>query len=509
MATEESEALPQDGRGINWHKINVSPYKFKNILALDITQSINEHAHLCISGILNEIAAAENQDYVQTTNQNSPISLTYLDQIGNEKCLFQGVVTNIKQRIVSGLTYLDIEALSFSYLLDVKKISRSFQRDGEPYSYIFERVNDLARQYVPGLKDDVVRAEGNQDQQTTEHLIIQYQETDWGFLKRLASHFNLGLTPDITFDSPKVYIGLPPSQSSDDNNQKQQIGPEFKASAYQLKRDTGAYSIASSNNRKNSGASFSENDFTYCQAESLDALELGKQVNFLNLSWYIRTMHTYMDKSTIKNTYVLATEKGLMQDDLYNANLTGISLNGEVKAISKDLVQVHITDIDAEWDSGATWYFPYTTIYSSPDGSGFYCMPEVGDNIRINFSNQKEEDAVAVSSVNMTPSQRGKRDDPNTKILSTVHGKQVILTPGGIQIIANDNLLMTLSDEGGVNITSDKTIKLEAKEDIEIISTTSKVIVIGKEEVNLSQGGGTVSIKEDITVTGQKVKMQP
>jgi len=502
----ESEALPDEGRGINWHKVSFKPYEFKDILVIDLIQGINEHARLYISGILNEVATTKTQDYVQTTTQYSPVSLTYTDQAGNEQCLFKGVVTNIKQRIVAGLIYLEIEALSYSYLLDVKKISRSFQREQEPYSYIFKRINSLAREYVPGLKDDVVRAEGNQDEQTTGRLIIQHQESDWSFLKRLASHFNIGLTPDITFDSPKVYFGLPPAQSSQG---KAQEGPEFVAAAYQIKRDTAAYAVASSNCRKNSGITVSENDFTYIEAESLDVLKLGQQVSFKERSWYIKKMNTHMSKGIVKNTYILTTEKGLMEDDVYNKNLAGISLYGIVKDIAKDQVKVHITEIDAEWDDGTTWWFPYTTIYSSPDGSGFYCMPEVGDNIRINFQNKEEIQSVAVSSVNMTPSQRGKREDPNTKILSTVYGKQVILTPGGIQIIANGNLLMTLTDEGGVSIKSDKSIKLEAEKEIEITSLTDKVIVVGSEEVNLSQGGSTISIMKDITVSGQKVKMQP
>lgn len=514
------ETLPQDGRGINWHNIKFSPYEFKDILAFDLTQEMNEHARLYISGIVHEMATNQpaNRDYVQTTDQYSPVSLTYTDQNGKAHCLFQGVVTNIKQRIRAGLTYLDIEALSFSYLLDIKKISRSFQREGESYGYIFQRINRLAREYVPALQDDVVRAEGDEDQQITSRLIIQYQETDWMFLKRLASHFNLALTPDITFTSPKIYFGLPPAPSREYENQngfasgkhstQGETGPQFKASAYQIKRSTTAYAIASSNNRKNSGVSFSENDFTYCEAESLDVLKLGQPVTFQGLSWYIKSMHTHMDKGTVKNTYILATKKGLMEDDRYNENLPGISLHGIVKSIAKDQVKVHITDIDGEWDSGATWWFPYATVYSSPDGSGFYCMPEIGDNVRINFPNKQEAQSIAISSVNMTPSKRGKREDPNTKILSTVHGKQIILTPGGIQIISNGNLLMTLTDEGGVAIKSDKNIKLQAKKNIEIVSTTSKVTVLGQDEVNLSQGGGQISIKDAIVISGQKVKMQ-
>jgi len=507
MATSEEQS--NAGSAINWHHISFGPYKYKDILIVDLTQGVNEHGRLYIRCVLNEIPAdqASNQGYVQTTQEYSPVFLTYIDQSGTKQYLFQGIVTNIKQSIIAGLAYLDIEAFTFSYLLDVKKRNRSFQREQEPYSYVFQRINSLAREYVPGLKDDVVKATGNQDTQTTGRLIIQYQETDWCLLKRIASFFNISLMVDVTLNSPKVYFGLPPAPISKDG--KKEKPAELKVSTYQIRRDTGNYASSSSNSRKNSGIIVSENDFTYCEVESLEVLKLGQQVNFQGLSWYIKNIHTHMDKGIVKNIYILATEKGLMQDDLYNENLAGISLSGIVKSIAKDQVKVHITEIDAEWDSGATWWFPYTTIYSSPDGSGFYCMPEVNDNVRIYFQNKEEVQSVAVSSVNMTPSQRGKREDPNTKILSTVHGKQVVLTPSGIQIIANENLLMTLSDEGGVSIKSDKKIKMEAKDAIEITSTTSKIIAFGKEEVNLSQGGGKVVIKEDITVSGQKVRIQP
>ena len=518
---QEDNGSPADaGKAITWHKLHFSPYNFKDILEVKITQGINEHARLFISGTLTDAENQESKDYVQMTEKVTPVSLYYIDNAGADKCLFKGMVTNIRQRKMGGLKYLDIEAVSFSYQLDTKKHSRSFQRHQEPYSYVFQRVNDLAREYVDGLTDDVLAAQDSEANQQTNQLIIQYQESDWQFLKRVASFFNIGLTPDITFDTPKIYFGLPPEPQQEEANdqggqndstkKQEQQGPELNVSTYQIHRNTAKYAVSTENSRKNKGLTFSENDFTYCEAQSLDLLQLGQKVAFLEMTWYIQAIHTTMEKGAVNNTYTLTTQQGLMQDDLYNTNLAGVSLqNGVVKEVVKDEVRVHITDIDEEWDDGATWFFPYTTIYSSPDGSGWYCMPEIGDNVRIYFSNNKEVEAVAASSVNLSPSKRGARTDPDTKIISTVHGKQIILTPGGISIIANGNLLMTLTDDGGVNIKSDKKIILEAKEDIKITSKTSKVLVTGKNEINLSQGGGTISIKENIKISGNKVKMQP
>lgn len=226
------------------------------------------------------------------------------------------------------------------------------------------------------------------------------------------------------------------------------------------------------------------------------------------MTWYIRAIRTILEKGAINNIYTLSTKQGLMQDDLYNTKLAGISLHGIVREIVKDEVRVHVDEIDGAWDGGATRFFPYTTVYSSPDGSGWYCMPEVGDSVRIYFPNNKEEDSVAASSVNYIPTRRGQREDPDTKIISTVYGKQVIMTPGGIQIIANGNLLMTLSDDGGLTINSDKKIILNAVDDI-IINSQSRIEVKGKEKISLSQGCGTINITDTINIGGNQVKIQP
>ncbi|VBB09029.1 Hypothetical protein LUCI_4315 [Lucifera butyrica] len=509
---QEMADPPYTGKAITWHKLQFSPYPFKDILKIDIAQAVNQHARLFISGILDE-TASQQQDYIQQTVQPTPVALKYLDSTGTVQCLFRGIVTNIRQQTIAGLKHLDIEALSFSHLLDIQQHSRSFQGHREPYRYIFDQVNSLARQSIPNLSGNVLFAQDSEAGQITGGLILQYRETDWEFLKRLASRFNLGLVPDITFDSPKIYFGLPPAQPANQDNQatdqtNQQTGPELNAADYQIRRSTGDCAVSSGNSRKQSGRTFTENDFTYCEARSFDILPLGQTVSFLNKTWYIGAIHTWMENGVITSTYTLGTQQGLMQDDLYNNKLPGISLHGTVKEVVKDQVRVHIFEIDNTWDDGATWFFPYTTVYSSPDGSGWYCMPEVGDNVRIYFPNNKEAESVAVSSINLTPSQRGRREDPNTKIISTVHGKQVVLTPGGIQIIASDGLWMNLSDAGGMTIKSNKQIKLEAQEDIHINSQT-KILITGRQEIDLKQSGSNINMQDIIKMSGNQVKIQP
>ncbi|KAF6589054.1 phage tail protein, partial [Paenibacillus sp. EKM208P] len=78
---------------------------------------------------------------------------------------------------------------------------------------------------------------------------------------------------------------------------------------------------------------------------------------------------------------------------------------------------------------------PYSTVYSSPDGSGWYVMPEAGDQIRLYFPDEREQNAFAASSVDLASSDPVKRSDPAVKSISTKYGKQVVFKPGAVEII--------------------------------------------------------------------------
>lgn len=56
-------------------------------------------------------------------------------------------------------------------------------------------------------------------------------------------------------------------------------------------------------------------------------------------------------------------------------------------------------DMDDQLDANSNYWFPYSTIYASEDNTGWYCMPEIGDSIRIYFPSKKEEEGIAISSV--------------------------------------------------------------------------------------------------------------
>ncbi|WP_252238059.1 hypothetical protein [Clostridium sp. VAP51] len=65
--------------------------------------------------------------------------------------------------------------------MDLEKKSRSFQGEYLTYTEIFNTINKI---HNAQMIDYVTNSK------TIDNMIVQYNETDWEFLKRLASHFN-------------------------------------------------------------------------------------------------------------------------------------------------------------------------------------------------------------------------------------------------------------------------------------------------------------------------------
>ena len=134
-------------------------------------------------------------------------------------------------------------------------------------------------------------------------------------------------------------------------------------------------------------------------------------------------------------------------------------------------------------------------------------MPEVGDNIRLYFPDNDEKNGYVISSVNVQSKDSNKRSDPSVKSIGTKYGKEVVMKEGAVEIVGNGDLLMRLTDDGGIEIKSNKKIVLDAKEEIEINGGTS-IMIIGEESVDLKQGNAELKIQDDVTLTGGKVNIE-
>ncbi|GKS12212.1 hypothetical protein YDYSY3_32120 [Paenibacillus chitinolyticus] len=460
--------------------ISVAPYKFEKIMDLHLDKAVNEHAKLTLSGIVPEEMLDR---YVEQADENEQIAVSVRDG-ERTTVIFQGIVTNMAVKAVHNVRTLTIEAQSSTLLMDIRKVTRSFQNKQMTYRGLLDRI---AGSYPNS--DVVVEAAGGT---SIGGLVVQYKETDWEFARRLASRLHLPLIPLCSQKGMKCYVGVP------------DLGEPHKLDAYNYSIRKNLKDFKRKSENGVSGID-EQNSISY-EVNSSAILELGSPVAFQRRKLYVYRASTRMEGGTLTNRYELRDKQGFSCPTLYAYKLAGTSLFGSIKDVSKDKVKVKL-HIDGKSSSDESLWFPYSTVYSSPDGSGWYCMPEVGDEVRLYFPDEQEKNAYAASSVDTDSSDPQKRSDPSVKSISTKYGKQIVFKPGSVEIIGGGSLLMRLTDDGGIEINSHKKISISAKEDIEITGG-GKVLIQGEEGIDLKQADASLSIMDEVKISGAKVNIE-
>ncbi|MBW6410330.1 phage tail protein [Clostridium weizhouense] len=462
--------------------ILIEPYKFQKITKLKVVRELNEHAKLYISGIISD----ENVDkYVEEAGADETIKVSAKDDQENIINLFEGILTKVRIKAKNDVRTLEIEALSKTFLMDIRKNNGSFQDPNLTYSDIFNQKNS-------GY-GDVVMVDNITNETKIDKFIVQYKETDWTFLKRLASHFNVALVPECRLSGIKYSIG----------GAGQIVVYDIDEFNYSIEKGLQEYNLKSSNE------GYELNDVNLISYEVITNKILGlySEVNFKGKKLLVYKCEIELVGGILSNKYVLRDETGMKVKKVYNNNIVGVSLQGRILATEKDRVKVSLELDGSPTERDGTRWFEFATIFSQPNGTGWYCMPEIEDIVRLYFPDNEEKNAYVISSMHYEGIDDSKRSDPSVKSISTKYGKEIVMSPGSVEIIGNGNLLMKMTDDGGIELNSNKKIILDAKGDIEI-NSGSKVQIKGYKGISLTQAGASMTIKDDVTISGGKVNVQ-
>ena len=172
--------------------------------------------------------------------------------------------------------------------------------------------------------------------------------------------------------------------------------------------------------------------------------------------------------------------------------------------VKDDVVQISL-DKDENENQKALRWFRYATIYSSPDGTGWYFMPEIGDTIRLHVPGSEDSSSYVINSVHMEGSE--DRKQPDVKSIKTKYGKEIRFTPESIEITNNSGMSIVISDQYGISITSDKNISITSNADMSISSNSSSVIIAGASDVSMKQNGASVTLNDNILLSGGEVRI--
>ncbi|XOK59612.1 contractile injection system protein, VgrG/Pvc8 family [Paenibacillus elgii] len=444
-----------------------------------IVQRLNEHARAYFTGVIKDEIK---ERYVDMADASTTLEISYQGEDKKLVHLFRGRLTNIRVRAMANVYYIVGEAVSRTYDMDMKIKRRPFQNPKLTYSKLVEQVLEPYK-----------GANWNSSLDKTKSLqkfTMQYDETDWEFLKRMASRFRWGLIPNATATKPQFYFGPPPGVDKGELT-------SFNFSVTR-KMDSGMKDGAKSNLLYYK---------IYSSGKKSDLLNIGDFVTYKNRSLYVLQSISVIHHGVLKHEYVLTTSDGLLQKPLFNSEIKGISLKGKVLAVEEDQVKVHFHEIDTKKPPVAEiCSFPHATFYTAEGDTGWYCMPEIDDEVNIYFPSDKEEEAIVTHSIRKKEEEGDLIKQPEVKIFMTRHRKAIAFTNNEILITGKDDeVLIRLIDDHGIEIHSKKDIRIKAEDNL-LLQAGNTVQISAQNTLGLKCKTSLLELDGDVKIQGEKVK---
>lgn len=442
--------------------IILEPFSLLDILECRGEICADCHGYMSVKG---HISSEKEEEYIKILMEETWASVKVRDENGGEEILFSGIVTESTIEVENNLKTLDLTIRTGSVLMDINEHMRTFQNDKIAY----EAVMAVLMKSYTGKALLADRYSGK----SIGRFFCQYQETDWQFILRLAGWCNTVLYPNYVQTGVKLFFGMPEGENRG----------EINSTEYYQKQMNTVYGI-----------------------KSRDIYNIGDRVLFLGRRLYVISRNTELEHGELIHTYELMQNESDSAKKSCNYNLAGVSLKAAVTKVKGTEVAVSFMDDENKSASGSKW-FPFATVYSSPDGTGWYCMPEIGDLIRIYFPSNNEEKAYALHSVHMESSNGNERINPDYKSFMNKQGKEVLLKPDSILITNNSGMSIEISDEEGIFIISDKKVVLQSEEAIEITSVTDKIDIVAPQQISLVQGNTQMVLSDKLTMRGGKIRL--
>ena len=338
-----------------------------------------------------------------------------------------------------GYRIADIQAVSGTILLDQKKSNRVFQKKVQTYMGIASTVTADTEHSACILPGSDMRTGGT---------LIQYQETDWRFLKRMASQLGLPLVPDTSYYYPRFYLGLP-------EGEKRELGEIISCD---LCFDGRYYAVSGK-------CLVDREDFICYDVVTRTSLSLGDRVTYEGRELLVSRKKTELAGGEVIFTYRLAGNSYTWVPWEDNPDYTGMSFVGSIVGTQGEQVEVAF-DIDKSAAGGNSYGFAPAT------GNLMYCMPQKGTKTSLYIGNGDEAQGIATGCIRTNGSTCEGTGSPEKKSFRSEHGKGMDLYPQRMGLDGGETGKITFEDETGTTIESNGGLVLMAKEGIRLESMT-------------------------------------
>ncbi|MFW6287593.1 MAG: contractile injection system protein, VgrG/Pvc8 family, partial [bacterium] len=472
-ASEGNEEVPVTY--ISEYKIKFEPIEYAVLEKMEINRDINEHTTVHINGFIKD---ENKKDYVNYLEKKDPkIIVTYDGD--DTKILFKGIIENYKLYNKDQKYKLEINARSYSVLMERERRSRIYQNKNTSYKDICSKLTAENEHFSISCADSSI---GGTLIVTEDYpVLLQYKETDWDFLKRIASYINQPIIVDDTKDNSET-ISV-------------QIGCH-NSGVKELKNINFGYRL--STGRRNTKYKYGK--VMRLRHKSIDEFfAIGSRVNCIinfeseeKKELFIIKTKTYIDKDHIFSDFVLAKKEDIqLFNVLRKYGIEGRSFRAEVKKVNNQYrAKVQLCDIDDDFEESGAYWFPVDRIYTEA-----FFAPEVGDTVDVYFKSENERYATIKSST----------ADSNIEIDNAPEDKTII-TPENYQIkINNESVTVIGKDEKStINIAKDQIVmatdlsskenKLSVNKDMIRLTTKKAKFTLDSSSTKADMGGTKITI---------------
>ncbi len=403
----------------------------------------------------------------------------------NSGILFKGYVSECTINTVKSSGVVNLKLISTSVKLDEEFEYESYQKEGDTFGSI--------------LKDTATKSKGNNSHCDSslsslklEKPIIQYKETNWDFIKRIASRKRLPVIVDETADKPTFTIGYKKEGSASEKDFEKAGAVEFFRGKEYCERKF---------NEKNSKVS--RKDYCGMELRSFKNLKIGNSVSVGGNSYIICSKQVKMKNAQLVFTYEAGTEKLYGLEPIYNEHLRGRCLEGKVVKTRDEYIKLQLELDEKKKPESELYEFKW----KPETGNLMYTMPEENTVVSLYIGGSDEGDAIVINALRKDD---GKdTNNPDDKYYTTAKGKRMYLKKeeAGFSNDAKDegDNYVNIKDSEGVTFSSAQEIYVEAKGDI-IIKSGNKLVLSGNKLFQAEQGSNALKIKGGIDPIGSKKK---
>ncbi len=422
-----------------------------DILDFEIWESRNIHTTVRIRGTLSEETG---QSPVLQRLEGNPLSV-YTENGEKRDSVFCGFIRTLQISREGNGYMAELEGISGTELLDREKKSRSFQDTGMTYKELVRTVltDTSGAQVIFHIEDRVIGAP-----------VYQYQETDWEFLKRTASHLNTSLLPAAVLPKPEFHFGLPE-------------GKEQKGETAQV---TKIWSDLSCCRKREDPYQMLKGRFLCRETSGYERWKVGDRVILDGRNLVVVGTAGKLENGLLVWRCTVSEPEAFGTARYENRALAGVSLVGTVLETKGESVRVKL-DIDREQRADRAYWYPWMP----ETGNVMYCMPEKGERIAITFDDE-QGNARGSRSLRRNGSGHGEMQDVSRRYFTTAKNKRMYLLPSGLgftDLAQKESLKLELDDTAGVSLESGKNISILAEDGVWLYG--SRVSLDAPKEISL------------------------